>query len=410
MSEAVVRKVCCGRGRLVGVCTQIVFVVAALVGAVPEAGWAQAAVAVHERGDVTGDWQGTLEIPGSGGRTSSKYRIVLRIAKSADGLSALNYVIDQSPTPMKTAGVTLRGMTFQYSIPAMNGSYAGELSADGKSIVGEWTQGRALPLVFMRATKETAWEIPKPLPPLKPMAADADPSFEVATLKPSLLDGGGKVLRVMGRRYVTHNTSLADLIEVAYGVHPRQIKGAPAWVEEDKFDLVGVPDAEGEPNARQWLTMMQKLLADRFKLTFHHDKQEVSAFVISVGKNGPKNLTKNESGNALPSGLEFRPVAGGVLLPAGNTSMSTLAQMMQQVVLDRPVIDKTGLAGRFDFGFTFTPDDSEFEGHPPRLPAQTNASPGLFEAMQQQLGLKLSAETAPAEVLVIDHVERPSAN
>ena len=363
------------------------------------------------RGDIAGDWQGTLEFPGNGQQPGKKFRLVLRIAKADDGSwSALNYSIDQGPTPMKTSAVTLRGSDFKFSIPALNGSYEGQLSADGNSIVGSWTQKTPLPLLFVRATKETAWEIPAPPPPLKPMAADADPSFEVATLKPSLPDGSGKYLRVAGRRYRTHNTSLADLVEVAYGVHPRQIAGAPEWVSSDKFDLVGVPDAAGEPNAAQWLLMMQKMLADRFKLAFHHEKREISAYVLSVAKNGPKNLTRSDSNNPLPSGLEFIPASSGFLLPARNTTIGQFAQMMQQVVLDRPVVDKTGIAGRFDFQLTFTPDESEFNGHPPQLPPQTNSSPGLFEALQQQLGMKLTAEKVTVDVLVIDRVAKPSAN
>jgi uncharacterized protein (TIGR03435 family) len=366
--------------------------------------------AAHERTDIAGDWQGTLEFPARGGQSSRKFRIVLRIAEEGDGWTALNYVIDQGPAPMKTSAVTLRGSTFRYSIPALNGSYEGELSADGKSIAGTWTQGAPLPLLFVRATKETAWEIPAPPAPLKPMAKDADPSFEVATLKPSLPDGSGKYLRVAGRRYMTHNTSLADLIEVAYGVHPRQIIGAPAWVQEDKFDLLGVPDAEGEPDGSQWLLMMKKMLADRFKLVFHHENREISAYVLSVAKNGPKNLTTSDSNSPLPTGLEFIAGPSGLLLPARNTALGQFTQMMQQVVLDRPVVDKTGISGRFDFQLTFTPDESQFNGHPPSLPPQTNSSPGLFEALQQQLGLKLNSEKIAADVLVIDHVEKPSAN
>jgi uncharacterized protein (TIGR03435 family) len=366
--------------------------------------------AVHERTDIAGDWQGTLEFPGRDGGSSRKFRIVLRIAKSGNGWTALNYVIDQGPAPMNTSAVTLHGSTFRYSIPALNGSYEGELSPDGKSIVGTWTQAAPLPLLFVRPTKETAWEIPAPPAPPKPMAKNANPSFEVATLKPSLPDGSGKYLRVAGRRYMTHNTSLADLIEVAYGVHARQIAGAPAWVQDDKFDLLGIPDAEGEPDAAQWLLMIQKMLADRFKLVFHHENREISAYVLSVGKNGPKNLTKSESTNPLPTGLEFVPGPSGLLLPARNTALGQFAQMMQQVVLDRPVIDKTEISGRFDFQLMFTPDESQFSGHPPSLPPQTNSSPGLFEAIQQQLGLKLNAEKIAADVLVIDHVEKPSAN
>jgi uncharacterized protein (TIGR03435 family) len=247
------------------------------------------------------------------------------------------------------------------------------------------------------------------------MAADADPAFAVATIKPSDPStpmSQTKVIRVYGRKYVTQHTSLADLIEVAYGMHPSQIKG-PAWVAEDRFDLVGIPDGEGEPSGKQWLTMLQKLLAERFKLVFHREQRELAVYVLSVEKGGVRHMTASASANPFPSGLEFIPSAEGLSLPARNTTMAQLAQMLQQVVLDRPVLDKTGLSGRFDFGFTFTPDESEFNGHPPRLPAATattNVSPTLFDAMDRQLGLKLSPVTAPVEVLVINHVERPSAN
>jgi uncharacterized protein (TIGR03435 family) len=377
----------------------------------PVSAQATAAVA-HERGDMVGDWQGILEFPASNNRPSAKYRLVLRIAKAADGgWTALNYSIDQGPSPMHVTAVTLQGNTFKFSISALNGSYEGQLSADGSSIKGTWTQGAALPLNFVRATKETAWEIPVPVAPAKPMATDADPTFAVATIKPSnpAPSAPTKIIRVYGRRYVAQNTSLADLIEVAYGVHPKQIVGGPAWVADDKFDLVGVPDGEGEPSGTQWLTMVQKLLAERFKLVFHHENKELSVYVLSVGKNGTKNLAKSQSANSFPSGLEFIPSTDGLLLPAQNTTLGQFCQMMQQVVLDRPVIDQTGIAEKFDFQLRFTPDDSQFNGHPPRVPPQSD-TPGLFDALQQQLGLKLAAEKKPVDVLVIDHVEKPSGN
>jgi uncharacterized protein (TIGR03435 family) len=389
-----------------------------IVVAVPVVGLAlqvpaqSAAALAHERGDISGDWQGTLEFPSSNGRPGAKYRLVLRVAKApGGGWTALNYSIDQGPAPMHTAAVTLQVNTFKYSIPSLNGSYEGQLSADGNSIKGTWTQGASSPLNFVRATRETAWEIPAAVVPTKPMAADADPSFAVATIKPSDPSSRAqtKIIRVYGRRYVTQNTSLADLIEVAYGVHPKQIVGGPAWVADDKFDLVGVPDGEGEPGGKQWLMMVQKLLADRFKFVFHHENNELSVYVLSVGKNGPKNLTKSPSANSSPSGLEFIPSADGLLLPAQNTTLGQFCQMMQQVVLDRPVIDQTGVAGKFDFQLRFTPDDSQFNGHPPRVPPQTD-TPGLFEALQQQLGLKLAPGKAPVDVLVIDQVEKPSEN
>jgi uncharacterized protein (TIGR03435 family) len=374
----------------------------------------QAAVTTNSH-DIAGDWQGTLEFPVAG-RPNSKYRLILRIAKASDGAwTALNYSIDQGAEPMHTSGVSLQGNTLKFSIPSLHGSYEGNLSADGGSIHGVWTQGGPLPLDFVRAPKESAWEIPAPVAPPKPMAADADPSFAVATIKPSnpnTASSQTKVIRVYARQYVTQDASLADLIEVAYGVHPRQIKG-PAWVTDDRFDLVGVPDGEGQPSGKQWLTMVQKLLVERFKLTVHRERKELPVYFLSVGKGGVKNMIASESTSPFPSGLEFIPSADGLSLPARNTTMGQFAQMMQQVVLDRPVIDKTSLAGRFDFGFTFTPDESQFDGHPPRLPAPTSttdSSPGLFDAMERQLGLKLTRETAPVDVLVIDHVEKPSAN
>jgi uncharacterized protein (TIGR03435 family) len=248
------------------------------------------------------------------------------------------------------------------------------------------------------------------------MPLDADPSFAVATLKPTqpgTPNSKTKIIRVMGRRYITQNTSLADLIEVAYGVHSRQIIAAPAWIFDDKFDLVGVPDGEGQPSGQQWLRMVQKLLADRFKLAFHDGRKEIPVYTLSVGRDGIKGFVKSESTNTSPSGLEFIPSAAGLTLPAQNATVAQFCQMMQQVVLDRPVVDQTGLVGRFDFRFTFTPDDSQFNGNPPWLPSRTettNIAPGLFEALRQQLGMKLTPQKTSVDVLVIDHVEKSSAN
>lgn len=383
--------------------------------AMPVMGWAQVAAgaaASHGRGDLAGDWQGTLVFPGRDGQPGARFRLVLRIAKEVGGgWSALNYSIDQGPQPMHTSDVSLKGSTFRFAIPSLGGSYEGQVSADGNAIKGAWTQGTALPLMFVRATKETAWEIPAPRPKVAPMAEDADPTFEVVTIKPTGPGVSEKYFRVYGRRFMTQDTSLADLMEVAYGVHPEQIMGAPAWVSEEKFDVVGVPDGVGEPNGRQWTGMLQKMLAGRFGLQFHHAKKELSVYVISLEKGGAKGFTASEGTNPLPS-LEFDSVAGGLMLPARNATMGQFAQMMQTVVLDRPVVDQTGMVGRFDFQLKFTPDETQFGGHPPRVGGldASEAAPELSEAMEQQLGLRLGTQRIPVDVLVLDRVERPSAN
>jgi uncharacterized protein (TIGR03435 family) len=157
--------------------------------------------------------------------------------------------------------------------------------------------------------------------------------------------------------------------------------------------------------------MITKLLVERFSLKFHHDKRDLSAFVLTVAKTGPK-LTPTEVKDSLP-GFGSRSSPGGLTLNVRNASMTDFTTFLRSVVLDRPVVDQTGLTDKFDFTVKFAPDDSEYNGHPPKLPTPTEtteASPDLFKALQEQDGLKLSAEKLPVDVLVIDHVEKPSPN
>jgi uncharacterized protein (TIGR03435 family) len=244
------------------------------------------------------------------------------------------------------------------------------------------------------------------------MAADADPAFDVATIKPNDSNATSmQGLFVRGRNFSIRAGSLGDLIAFAYNVHSKQIAGEPGWSDKDRFDIVGVPDQEGTPSDKQLRIMMRKLLADRFKLTFHQEKRELSAFVLTVGKSGSK-LTPTQLSGPLP-GFGMRPGAEGVTINVRNASMADFTSFLQMLVLDRPVVDQTALPGKYDFKFTFTPDDSLFNGHPPKLPTPTEtteAAPSLVESFQQQLGLKLDAEKTPVDVIVIDHVEKPSAN
>ena len=373
--------------------------------------WAQTAPAgqkeAHARDDIAGNWQGTLQTPQRG------LRIIVKIEKADKGWGATMYSIDQGGQPIKASSVSLDGSTFKCAVDLIGGNYQGTLSADGNSIAGTWTQGtNPLPLTLVRATTETAWEIPAPPPPLKLMAADADPSFEVATIKPN--DSGvGKMqgLKVRGRNFTVVNGSLGDLIAFAYNVQVKQIANGPDWMEKDRYDIDGVPDKDGVPNADQLRDMMRKLLASRFKLTVHEEKREMPAYVLTVAKSGEK-LSPTQLHGPLP-GFGLRPGNDGLTMNVMNSTIGEFTTILQMMVLDRPVVDQTALTGRYDFHFSFTPDDSEFNGNPPTVPTLATgveAAPGLFEALQQQAGLKLSAEKAPVTVIAIDHVEKPSAN
>jgi uncharacterized protein (TIGR03435 family) len=356
--------------------------------------------------DITGTWQGTL----SAGRD---LRTVIKIAKDdANGgaLRATFYSIDQGPGALP-GNVTMQSGNVKIALPGIGGTFEGKLEADATTITGTWTQGpRPLPLTLKKATPETAWAIPEPPPPPKRMDPNANPSFEVATIKPSRPDAPGKAIRVAGRQFSTLNTTLSDLITFAYGLHARQITNAPAWIETEKYDLAGQPDVDGQPNDQQLKSMVQKLLADRFKLKFHHDKKELNVYAITVDKGGHKLTKSNGDPNGLPA-LFFRGLGN---FPVRNATMADFAGALQGAVLDRPVVDQTGLTGRWDFALLWTPDEFQFGGRgaqaPP--PPATNGvtPPDLFTAFREQLGLKLDSTKAPADVLVIDSVEKPSPN
>jgi uncharacterized protein (TIGR03435 family) len=351
---------------------------------------------------ITGNWQGTLQ-------AGQEVRIVLVISNAADGggLKAMLHLIDQGGQGLTASSVTQRGATLQIAIASIGITFDGAMSADGKSITGTFTQaGKPLPITLTRTTPDTAWTIPAPP---TAMAADAPTIFEVATIKPSSPDRQGKLFTVKGRQVLTINTSLSDLIMFAYGVHARQIAGGPAWMESEKFDVTGQPEAPGTPNERQLRGLVQSLLTDRFKLAIHRETRELPAYAITVRTGGPK-LTKNDSN---PNGLPSLFIRGLGVLPGMNATMGDLAGVLQGTVLDRPVVDRTGLQGRYDFMLTWTPDESQFPGLGVRIPPPSNdpnAPPGLFTAFQEQLGLRLESTKAPVEVLIVDRVEKPSEN
>jgi len=356
--------------------------------------------------DLTGNWQGTL-------KASRDLRMILVITKEDGRLQAKLYSIDETAQPFRVSSISQDGLTVKFAIDLNGTTYEGKMNAGNNMIAGTWTQGvTPLPLDFSRAAKETAWEIPAPPPPRKLMPADADPSFEVATIKPN--DSGGTSMQVLtfrGRNLITVNSSLADLIMFAYSVEMKQIIGAPDWIERDRYDLNATPDQEGTPTADQVRLMIRKLLADRFQLKFHHDKRELSAFVLTVGKDGSKLKPAQPNGNL--HGIGVQPAKSGAMMFANNSPIPAFTSFLQSLVLDRPVVDQTGLTGRYDLTVTFTPDDSLFNGHPPAFPELAEgveAAPSLFDAIQQQLGLKLTAEKTQVDVLAIDHVEKPSAN
>jgi uncharacterized protein (TIGR03435 family) len=235
---------------------------------------------------------------------------------------------------------------------------------------------------------------------VKMMAGDAHPSYEVATIKPSDPEDHSAGFHMTGRQLFIENETLESMIAAAYGIHPKQIVDGPDWGTKEHWDIKGVPDVEGEPSWTQYQEMLQKLLAERFGLKFHRAQRDLSIFAITVAKGGPKLAVSKSDPNGL---LDQTGNNNGVeqTWRYTNNSMADFAQGLHDF-LDRPAVDETGLKGKFDFGLAWSVDGAV--NNDPKAP------PGFFTAVQEQLGLKIEPTKGPAEVLVIEHVEQPSAN
>ncbi len=354
--------------------------------------------------NINGNWQGTLQAG------TQKVRIVFKIALENNKLTASLRTVDQPSPPIATT-IAWDGSTVKMTIPAANGKYEGKLSADGNSIAGTWTQGSPVALNLARATPETAWEIPEPPPPPVRMAANANPAFEVATIRPSDPAHPEQIITLRGAEVITTNVTVHALINLAYWLHPKQLTGGPAWTESDKFDVAGKPDAPGQPNVDQMKMMIQKLLADRFQLKFHYEKRDLPVYAVMIAKNGSKLVKSQDDPKGIP-GWSFGRTPAGTRITFRNAPLSQIAAVLQNS-MDKPVVDQSGLSERYDFTLTFTPDPAQaalLGGPPPPAADNPDAAPDLFTAFQQQLGLKLESTKAPVEVMVIDKVEKPSEN
>ncbi len=268
--------------------------------------------------------------------------------------------------------------------------------------------------------------------PDKAAASDA-PRFAVASIKrnPSREQLSMAVPMGVGYRpggrMTAGNAPLAMLIQRAYSVHDFQVVGGPSWIHTDGYDIEAKPETNTDQK-RMWL-MLRTLMADRFKLSMHHETRSLPVFDLEAVKGGPKLAapTGGACAEVLTGpperGQHAAPPCGPGLLKSGtglsmegiSVSMPALAKMLSSL-LGREVIDKTGFTGRFALHLDFAMDDT-LDGLPnPEAPdasgqrAAAATGPSLRTALQEQLGLRLQASTGPVDVLAIDHVERPTEN
>jgi uncharacterized protein (TIGR03435 family) len=267
-------------------------------------------------------------------------------------------------------------------------------------------------------------------------ASAATPKFEVASIKRCETNATSSSSRSGGLRTTPGRLSVMCLpvkflIQTAYADSPDAsvpVSGGPAWIDSDPYDI----EAKAENNpSREVMSgpMLQALLEERFRLRIHRETKEVPVYDLTVGKSGPKLHTFRE-GSCVPNDPERPPaVIPGQPRPTicGSYSMGfkganltldvhkrSMTEFSRQLHLDRPVIDKTGITGLFDFHLEFASDVTTAGFFPPGfqapVPSDSPSGPSIFTAVQEQLGLKLEPAKGSGQFLVIDGVERPSEN
>lgn len=230
------------------------------------------------------------------------------------------------------------------------------------------------------------------------------PTFEVASVKPAHPPDNDRFrssMKMDPGRITCTNTPLKRLIIAAYDVKDYQVAG-PSWIDTERYDIVATMPRDSTSD--DVLRMLQGLITVRFHLTFHNESRELPVYALTVGKTGHKlkevELGRSSS-NISPGKLE-----------AHSIGMANLTDMLSRMV-ERPVIDATGLKGFFDFNLEWTPDDAGSASRPADSGAAVDSTvgPNLVVALQQQLGLKLESRKAPLDVMVIDRVEKiPTEN
>jgi len=254
-------------------------------------------------------------------------------------------------------------------------------------------------------------------------------AFDVASIHLDKVTAGGRITTTVGNSpggtLNASGVTIRMLLGMAYGVDEGQIVGDPGWLSQERYSLVAKPAPELEeqvakldPPQRKLVTqhMLQALLADRLKLTLHQETRELPVLILEVAKTGSK-LHESEpekngvNGSQGAGGMGFR---GSMRMSAGRLSAQRIPMdglaMHLTARLHHLVVNKTGLKGNYDFTLEWSPEE---EG--PSMPGEgtvggESASPSIYTALQEQLGLKLESQKGPVPVLVVDRVERPSEN
>jgi uncharacterized protein (TIGR03435 family) len=239
--------------------------------------------------------------------------------------------------------------------------------------------------------------------------AQAPRPFDVASVKLNNSGGGGVSMRTKNGLLTATNAPVLMLVQQAFQVKDFQVSGGPGWLATERYDIEGKIEKNDISDDDLWLSL-QPLLIDRFHLKFHRETKQAPVFALTVMKGGPKFTLHKESaeGNDQPR-IGVSIGSGKGKLMATKTTIARFCDSLGHQV-DRIVIDRTGLKGDYDLTFEWSPENHEGStlGAPEEKAGMTGAN--IFEALQDQLGLKLDSVKGPVDMVVIDSVDRPSEN
>ena len=235
------------------------------------------------------------------------------------------------------------------------------------------------------------------------------PAFDAASVKVNRSGSADSTIGIIpGGAYRAVNTTLARIIPDAFAVMPFQVTGGPAWLATDRFDIIANPPADARPD--QLPAMLQALLVERFALKTHRAPQDRPIYTLTLvesGTNGPKLAKSSLDCDQQEADKKLTPACqsmmgvgrGGGQLAIKGRGLAILARTLGGVV-GRVVTDQSGLTGKYDIELKWSAGDA----------AATSNDPEIFSAVREQLGLQLKPATGPVEMVVIDSVERPTAD
>ena len=230
-------------------------------------------------------------------------------------------------------------------------------------------------------------------------------SFEVASIRLHKDRVQAIGASVSGQRLNVEAMSLDNLITYAYDLKSYQVLGAPSWADSnnsncDRYDVNAKAEGDGPITQKQAKAMLQTLLGERFRLRFHREMRDMPVYALVVAKGGPKI---KEAAPEAQSGFRMRGGTTGAEMVATGATMAQLAnQFSNSNGVDRPVLDKTELTGKYEFKLTWSAGLN--------APRNDSEAPSAYTALQEQLGLRLEPQRAPIEILVIESAEKPSEN